>query len=124
MSVTYCSECGQLIHPGDWPWCPHGVSHVAVVPDDLIGGFVQEHFGHTPEYFTSRKAMLERADALNLRIKTPGDSHKGGWALTSKTLEDARALLCRGTQTAEPICETATFTTREIPLTFQVDRCS
>lgn len=39
----------------------------AVIGDDIPGGFVQEHFGHTPETFYSKKAMLKRATELGLQ---------------------------------------------------------
>lgn len=36
-------------------------------PDDIPGGFVQEHFGHTPEVFYSRSEMARRAKELGLQ---------------------------------------------------------
>lgn len=110
-----CTSCGEEIRVGDWPYCPHGVAHVAVQPDDLIGGFAQEHFSDRPEVFYSKKAMLKRADELGLRQVGDGDRYRGGYGITAKTLEDARELLSRGSSTAnEMTCETATFTVREL----------
>ena len=109
-----CTSCGEEIRVGDWPYCPHGVAHVAVQSDELFN-FRQENFGDTPEYFTSKKAMLRRADELNLRQTGECDKKRGGYGITSKTLEDARVLLTRGSQTADTVrCETASFTVREI----------
>lgn len=103
-----------------WPFCPHTRMEAApaVQTDDLIGGFVQEHFGDTPEYFTSRKAMLRRADDLGLRQVGDGDRYRGAYGVTAKTLEDAKALLSRTSTTAgeaDATLRTATFTIREIP---------
>lgn len=110
-----CTSCGVEVAVGEWPWCPHGSTHVAVQPDELVGGFVQEHFSDRVEYFTSKKAMLARADELGLRQTGDCDQKRGAYALTSKTLEDARVLLTRGSQTADTVqCETASFTVREI----------
>lgn len=39
----------------------------AVIGDEIVGGFVQEHFGHTPETFYSKREMARRAKELNLQ---------------------------------------------------------
>lgn len=116
MNETICTVCGKDVAIGDWPWCPHGkVEGVAVITDDIPGGFVQENFGHQPETFYSKRAMYQRADALNLRPATPGELKRGGAGVTAKTLDDARVLLSRGTQTTEETrCTTASFTVSEI----------
>lgn len=95
-----CTECGVELHTGSWPWCPHGVSQFSAVGDDIPGGFVQEHFGDQPEVFYSKRAMLQRADDLNLRPRDqwagPGDRYLSNWAAVSpKTLADAKVLLER-----------------------------
>ena len=97
-----CEKCGVDV-TGRWPFCPHPAKKAAshgVVGDDIPGGFVQENFGTTPEVFYSKKAMLARADELNLRQKDqwagPGDRYLSNWAsISPKTLEDARILLER-----------------------------
>ena len=38
----------------------------AVIGDEIPGGFVQEHFGHEPEMFYSKKEMARRAKELGL----------------------------------------------------------
>ena len=38
-----------------------------VIGDEISGGFVQEHFGHAPEVFYSKRAMAKRADQLGLQ---------------------------------------------------------
>lgn len=112
-----CPECGKELQIGCFPFCPHDFASLGVVADDIPGGFVQENFGNQPETFYSKKAMLQRADELNLRPRDqwagPGDRYLSNWAAVSpKTLEDARVLLERvGTAKAsKAVCDTVTFT--------------
>ena len=98
--LTQCTICGESLREGDWPWCPHGKASLSAVGDDIPGGFEQENFGNTPETFYSKKAMLRRADELNLRLRDqwagPGDRYLSNWsAVSPKTLEDAKVLLER-----------------------------
>jgi hypothetical protein len=54
----------------------------AVLGDDIPGGFTQENFGHTPEVFYSKKAMLKRAAELGLQPfvrHVDGDKHTSRW---------------------------------------------
>lgn len=112
-----CDRCQKPLAIGEYPFCPHGFTHLAVQPDELIGGFVQENFGDEPEYFTSKKAMLQRADELGLRQVDNGDRRKGKFTVTAKTLEDAKVLLSRGAlKVDETPCESAEFTMREVTL--------
>ena len=71
-----CQACRDLKH-GD------ANNHAAaVVGDDIPGGFLQEHFGHKPEMFYSKKAMLKRAKELGLEPfvrHTDGDKHTTRW---------------------------------------------
>ena len=110
-----CEKCGVDYEIGDWPFCPHGRYAGTVVGDDIPGGFVQTNFGHQPETFYSKKAMLKRADQLGLRPMVrnagPHDKHVQKWA--SVDLEAARALVSRMGQSHKDddvICETATIT--------------
>lgn len=125
MSLSYCEKCGMTLHISDFPFCPHGPYGGTAVGDDLPGGFVQEHFGHQPETFYSKQAMLQRADELNLRPRDqwagPGDRYLSNWAsVSAKTLSDAKALLERVGQsstTADDLratLDTATFTVRRL----------
>lgn len=110
-----CEKCGQTLTIGEFPFCPHGLATPQIISDEYAGGFVQEHFGHEPETFYSKKAMYQRADELNLRSASPGELKRGHRPITSKTLDDARVLLSRGSQTTETVrCETASFTVRPI----------
>lgn len=118
-STVKCEKCGTEYAVGDWYQCPHGRYRGTVVPDDIPGGFVQEHFGHHPETFYSKKAMLKRADELGLRpmVKNAGphDKHVAKWA--SVDLEGATALVSRmgrPAKASEVICETAQFTVTEV----------
>lgn len=54
----------------------------AVIGDEIVGGFVQEHFGHQPETFYSKKAMAQRAKDLGLEPfvrHTDGDKNTTRW---------------------------------------------
>jgi hypothetical protein len=120
MSMT-CERCGAEVRVGDWPHCPHGAYRGGVVGDDIPGGFVQEHFGDRPETFYSKKAMLQRADELNLRLRDqwagPGDRHLSNWAsVSAKTLADAKILLERVGAADAPraTLETLHFTVRDV----------
>lgn len=69
----YCG-CGTLLTRTYTP--------SAVIGDDIPGGFVQEHFGHQPETFYSKKAMLKRAAQLGLQPfvrHVDGDKHIARW---------------------------------------------
>ena len=106
-----CERCGQELTVGEWPFCPHGAYAGTVVGDDIPGGFVQEHFGHEPEVFYSKRAMLNRAKELGLepmvRWAGPHDQHVSRWA--SVDLEGATALVSRmGAPADDPevVCET------------------
>lgn len=115
---TPCPTCGEALEVGSWPYCPHGAYRGTVVGDEIPGGFVQEHFGHHPETFYSKKAMLKRADELGLqpmvRNAGPHDQHVSKWS--SVDLDAATALVSRmGKATHEPevTCD-ATFTVTEV----------
>lgn len=72
-------ECGA---PLDRTFTP-----TAVISDEIQGGFVQEHFGHTPETFYSKREMARRAKELGLQpmvrhIGEPGSDrskHTSRW---------------------------------------------
>ena len=71
-----CRACRDLAR-GD-----AGNPAASVIGDDIPGGFVQEHFGHKPEVFYSKKAMLKRAKELGLEPfvrHTDGDKHTTRW---------------------------------------------
>ena len=122
--TTICDVCKQEIALGQFPFCPHGAYGGTAIGDEYVGGFVQENFGHEPETFYSKKAMLKRADELGLRLRDqwagPEDRYLSNWAsVSAKTLEDASALLERvgkASTTADDLratLDTATFTVRE-----------
>lgn len=100
-----CEKCGEDIAVGAWPFCPHGSYRGGVIGDDIPGGFVQENFGDQPETFYSKKAMLKRADELNLqpyvkKLERVREIVGGG----RQWLADAEALAKRnGTASAEDL---------------------
>ena len=110
-----CDKCQRDIQIGDFQFCPHGRSSAIVIGDDIPGGFRQENFGHQPEVFYSKKAMLKRADDLGLqpmiRNAGPHDRHVPRWV--SVDLDAATALVSRSapaSKTEEIVCETAQIT--------------
>lgn len=109
-AVILCDVCGT---PSERLWRTR-----AVIGDDIPGGFTQEHFGHQPEVFYSKKAMLKRADQLGLEpmVKNSGphDRHVPRWATVD--LEAATALVSRSGRIGmdPPVrCETASFAVTE-----------
>lgn len=81
-----CTVCGLPLAIGQFPCVktirPHGVPSFNVIGDDILGGFVQEHFGHEPETFYSKKAMARRAKELGLVEfvrHVDGDQHVARW---------------------------------------------
>jgi hypothetical protein len=98
--VTICTACGKALIVGDWPYCPHGTAANVVIEDSIPGGFVQEHFGHAPEVFYSKKTMALRAKELGLepmvRNAGPLDKHVPRWVTTDpQTMANAEALIAR-----------------------------
>lgn len=82
MSETRCPSCDTVLAVGDWPFCPHGPSRLGIQGDEIVGGFVQEHFGPTPEVFYSKQAMARRARELGLVPfvrHVDGDQHVRRW---------------------------------------------
>ena len=95
-----CDDCGQELHTGSWPWCPHGVSQTWVVPDSIPGGMVVENMSHEPFTVYSqtefKAAMAAHKVELRDRWAGPGDRYLSNWAsISPKTLEDAKILLER-----------------------------
>lgn len=43
MEETVCTSCGKTLMPGDWPWCPHGLSSLVVSQDGIPGGLLIRH---------------------------------------------------------------------------------
>lgn len=83
-----CELCGLELVIGSWPFCRDGHAPATqlfnVISDEIPGGFVQEHFGPTPETFYSKSEMARRAKELGL---TPFVRHVGeqGSDKSSKT---------------------------------------
>ena len=129
MNETLCTACGETLRPGDWPFCPHGASQFSAIGDEFVGGFVQTNFGHEPEVFYSKKAMLKRADELGLQpfVKHSGahETQVTNWAAgaTEKQLRDAAVLLSRGSQkptAADARCATLETSIRELTIGVRV----
>jgi hypothetical protein len=81
-----CDRCFESLEHGEHGQykCPLEPRSAAtnVVGDELVGGFVQENFGNTPEVFYSKKAMAARAKELGLMPfvrHVDGDKHVSRW---------------------------------------------
>lgn len=63
-----CPDCGVEMVVGSWPFCKGGHAPATrlfnVISDEC--DITQEHFGPTPEHFTSKSEMMRRAKELNL----------------------------------------------------------
>ena len=97
-----CNACGQWVTIGQWPFCPHGTPRGDIIRDEIPGGQVIEHLGHEPMTFYSQKAIRDAADKRGLRLVDkwlgPADRHLTNWgaAIDAQTLDNARALVTRG----------------------------
>lgn len=49
-----CDHCGQEIHTGSWPWCPHGIPSLQVQDDTWVGGKTFENLAEKPVTFYNR----------------------------------------------------------------------
>ncbi len=80
-----CERCYQSTEVGEHGQykCPLEPRRgVAVIGDEIPGGFTQEHFGHQPEVFYSKSAMARRAKELGLQPMVrhrDGDKHVARW---------------------------------------------
>jgi len=95
-----CEKCGATLAVGDYPFCPHGSTRVAVHSDDVPGGFWAENGFDEPRKFYSRsehaRALAERGMTIAAKWAGPNDKHLKRWdAPCQYTLDAARALLSR-----------------------------
>lgn len=106
-----CEKCGTPLTIGTYPFCPHGSARVVAIEDSIPGGQVIETIAHEPMTFYSKKAIVAAADQHGLRPTDRFPSWRG--VIDAKTLDNARVLLSRGSQTATAItCHTASFTVK------------
>lgn len=116
-----CEKCGAEIRVGSFPFCPHGDTKLATIPDDVPGGFWRENGFESPRWFPSHSAHRAALKAEGCQIAAkwagPGDKYLKRWDVPSaKTLEDAKVLLSRGkTRTPEPTFVPDPITVREMP---------
>ena len=63
-----CTHCGETLHVGDWPYCPHGpVRNFTIQPDDFPGGRVFENIDRHPITVYSRSQLKRELDARGLK---------------------------------------------------------
>ena len=101
-----CSDCGNELTVGSWPFCPHGRGHSNVIADDVPGGFVVENGFDTPQKFYSKsehlRALKQNGAELAVKWAGPHDRHLTRWdALCPYTLEAAKALVSRGARPSD-----------------------
>lgn len=120
-----CQTCGWALRVGDWPFCGRGRDHapatVSVIGDEYPGGRTFEHLDHDEVTVYSKTELRREMDKRNLRHADRYHPHDGpDWrkAIDPQTLENARALLTRDTQThGETVvrCETLQTEVRAWP---------
>lgn len=95
-----CDECGVELAIGDYPFCPHGRSTLATIPDDVPGGFIVENGFEQPTRFDSHsaheQALAQRGYEVRAKWAGPEDTHLTRWDTVD--LDGARMLLERGGQ--------------------------
>lgn len=110
-----CSQCGDPLSVGAWPFCrgagSHGTGASTVESVTWPGGKTFENLGNEPVTFYSRSEYRHYLKAHNLEecvrhVPVPGSDkspHTSSWAgIDAQTLKNAEALVARTTtQTPE-----------------------
>lgn len=99
-----CPDCGQIVHVGHWPFCPHGRGVNSVEAVTWPGGKTFENLGDQPVTFYHRSdydkyLRTHRIEEFVRHQPVPGTDkspHTTSWAAVSQdTLDGARAMLER-----------------------------
>src|SRR4030095_1730808 len=101
---SICEDCGVELQTGDWPFCPHGRSTLAVVADDVPGAFTVENGFTEPRTFYSRSAHHAALAAENCEQRAYwhlGDKHLTRWDTVD--LDAARELVTPRQKVLAPI---------------------
>lgn len=65
-----CDKCNHELEIGDWPFCPHGKGHNAVIGDDIPGGVEIRHGlcneDGSPRRYYSKSEMAQEAKKRGL----------------------------------------------------------
>lgn len=62
-----CEKCGSVVTVGAWPFCPHGVPHVAIIDDSLEGGPRRfETMGDDAPYIETKSQWRREVERRNL----------------------------------------------------------
>lgn len=94
-----CEACHREIAVGEWPFCPHGPTTLAVHGDDIPGGQWFENGFSEPRKFYShsehRAALAANGCEIGAKWAGPHDKHLINWAagMDRQTLANATALL-------------------------------
>lgn len=71
-----CEACGQIVHVGEWPFCPHGKPYGTAIDDQLAGGPQWiENLGDQPVYVETKSQLAREARA---RGRVPFVRHAPG----------------------------------------------
>lgn len=96
-----CPTCKRRLKVGDWPFCPHGQTRLAVSGDDIPGGMVVENgFDHPIRVYSHsehRRLLAERGLEIRAKWAGPADRHLSRWDAVD--LDAATALVSRAAVT-------------------------
>ena len=100
MADSVCDDCGAALSISEWPFCPHGRAHSAVISDEIPGGMVVENGFPEPikvySHSEHRRLLAERGLEIRAKYAGPGDKFLTRWDTVD--LEGAAVLVTRGVQ--------------------------
>jgi len=73
--MTKCDSCGNELHIGDWPYCPHGSSRFHV---DAFEGYFDEMIDSDPVWITSAHQRRKIMDEKGLEYKEKFRNDRAG----------------------------------------------
>lgn len=76
-NTTTCPKCGETLHIGEYPFCPHGMSHQNVISDEYIGGLTIENLAPTPITFYSKSEHRRYLKEHGIRQKVQHVGYDG-----------------------------------------------
>jgi hypothetical protein len=98
VNTSTCEKCGEELHHGDYPFCPHGRGALGAQSDGIPGGETLENVGPEPVTFYSRsekRRYLKEHGLVEMvrHVPVPGSDkseHTTSW--TGVDLEAGRIL--------------------------------
>lgn len=97
-----CEKCGIALSVGDYPFCPHGPTQMAIIGDEINGGggaWFENGFD-SPQFFRHhsehRAALAARGLEIRAKWAGPHDKIMSRWdAPDAYTLDAAAQLVTR-----------------------------